>query len=53
MRIIQTDTDYEIWDNGVFFSCCEKENTEYIEKFAATLGIQIEYCDSEENDEDF
>lgn len=42
MRIIETATDYEIWDGSTLFSWCEKANTEYIERLATILEIPIE-----------
>ncbi len=42
MRIVETATDYEIWDGNAPFSWCEKSNTEYIERLAAILEIHIE-----------
>ncbi len=51
MRIVETETDYEIWDGNVLFSWCEKENTEYIEKLAAILEVQIEDYNPPQDDD--
>lgn len=52
MRIVETATDYEIWDGNALFSWCEKENIEYMEKLATLLEISIEYGNEIQSDRD-